>query len=85
MYGQLSLGQEWENQFAALGEEVAEVFNLSNCWLCGGPGGSEEWPWLASPAEPKWWVNARATVGWDLGPKKEVHGHFILLQQALIA
>lgn len=59
---QLGLGQWWENCFLVLGEEVAKPFNFSNCWVCRGPGGSEEWPWVASPVEPKWWVNTLSEV-----------------------
>ena len=46
----------------ALGHSVASVFNLINGWVCGGPGGFEDWPWLAQPVQPKWWVSNLSTV-----------------------
>nr|XP_012964127.2 uncharacterized protein LOC106020099 [Anas platyrhynchos]XP_012964128.2 uncharacterized protein LOC106020099 [Anas platyrhynchos] len=62
LQGQLSHGQERRNNFFILGEEVAKAFNLSNCWVCGGPGGDESWPWVAGPVEPKWWVSNLSEV-----------------------
>ena len=62
LQGQLGHGQEWRNNFFTLGEEVAKAFNLSNCWICGGPGGTESWPWVAGPVEPKWWVSNLSEV-----------------------
>ena len=61
LYCQLGWSQEWENSFLTLGEE-AKTFNLSNCWVYGGSGGSENWPWAASPDEPKWWVSTLSEV-----------------------
>lgn len=58
LQGQLSHG----NNFFILGEEVAKAFNLSNCWVCGGPGGAESWPWVAGPVEPKGWVSNLSEV-----------------------
>nr|XP_038027767.1 uncharacterized protein LOC113842184 [Anas platyrhynchos] len=58
LQGQLSHG----NNFFILGEEVAKAFNLSNCWVCGGPGEAESWPWVAGPVEPKWWVSNLSEV-----------------------
>lgn len=41
---------------------MAQAFNLSNCWVCGGPRGTESWPWVAGPVEPKWWVSNLSEV-----------------------
>uniref|UniRef100_A0A8C8RIR2 Uncharacterized protein n=1 Tax=Pelusios castaneus TaxID=367368 RepID=A0A8C8RIR2_9SAUR len=52
----------WENTFIELGETIADSFNLSNCWVCGGPGDLNEWPWVAQPVQPKWWVSNLSMV-----------------------
>ncbi|XP_039383120.1 uncharacterized protein LOC120399180 [Mauremys reevesii] len=52
----------WENTFLELGETIAKSFNLSNCWVCGGPGDLNEWPWVAQPVQPKWWVSNLSMV-----------------------
>jgi len=49
-----TLGHKWENKFIVLGSEVDHQFNLSNCWVCGGPTGLESWPWTAVPISPEW-------------------------------
>lgn len=65
LYYQLGLSQRWENNFLVPEEEeeeVAKSFTLSNCWVCRGQGGYEEWPWVASPVEPTWWVSTLSAV-----------------------
>lgn len=51
------LSYSWENEFIVLGYQIAHVLNLGNCWVCGSPGGSKDWPCLASLVLPKWWVS----------------------------
>ncbi|XP_034627589.1 endogenous retrovirus group 3 member 1 Env polyprotein-like [Trachemys scripta elegans] len=60
----------WENRFLQLGETIAGSFNLSNCWVCGGPGDWNEWPWVAQPVPAKWWISNlsivhKGTEVWD--------------------
>ncbi|NWI52087.1 ENR1 protein, partial [Calyptomena viridis] len=31
--------------FVNLATEIVKELNVSNCWVCGGPLISEEWPW----------------------------------------
>ncbi|XP_030432327.1 uncharacterized protein LOC115658016 [Gopherus evgoodei] len=52
----------WENRFMQLGEIIANSFNLSNCWICGGPGELDKWPWVAQPVQPKWWISNLSIV-----------------------
>ncbi|KAG6933243.1 endogenous retrovirus group 3 member 1 [Chelydra serpentina] len=52
----------WENSFLQLGELIADSFNLTNCWVCGGPGELNEWPWVAQPIQPKWWLSSLSIV-----------------------
>lgn len=59
--------QEWEKRFLTLGQEIAKTFNLSNCWVCGSPGGAEDWPWVAQPVQPKWWVSPLSIVHKETG------------------
>lgn len=56
LYCQLGWGQKWDNNFLTL--RSSRNLYLSNCLVCGGPGRSENWPWVASPVKPKWWVSA---------------------------
>ncbi|KAG6928004.1 endogenous retrovirus group 3 member 1, partial [Chelydra serpentina] len=60
MYSHYCYG--WENRFIQLGESIVNSFNLSNCWVCGGPGDWNEWPWVAQPVQPKWWVSNLSIV-----------------------
>lgn len=48
----LSVSQECENKFVTLGYSVAYTFNLTNCWVCGGPLGLESWPCTSVPISP---------------------------------
>ncbi|KAG6937984.1 hypothetical protein G0U57_007833 [Chelydra serpentina] len=57
----------WENRFLQLGETIANSFNLSNCWVCGGPGELNEWPWVAQPVQPKWWLSTLSIVHDGMG------------------
>ncbi|NXM70812.1 ENR1 protein, partial [Serilophus lunatus] len=34
-----------QNMFVNLAKEIAKELNVSNCWVCGGPLGTEVWPW----------------------------------------
>ncbi|XP_074667177.1 syncytin-2-like [Strix aluco] len=52
----------WENRFLSLGETIASIFDLRNCWVCGSPAGFEDWPWIAQPVSPKWWISTRSDV-----------------------
>ncbi|XP_053902206.1 uncharacterized protein LOC128846944 [Malaclemys terrapin pileata] len=63
-------GYGWENRFIQLGETIASSFNLSSCWVCGGPGDWNEWPWVAQPVPAKWWISNlsivhKGTEVWD--------------------
>ncbi|XP_068019987.1 endogenous retrovirus group 3 member 1 Env polyprotein [Melanerpes formicivorus] len=50
------------NLFMQLAEEVSSVYNLMNCWVCGGPQGFEAWPWVSTPVAPKWLVSSLSEV-----------------------
>ncbi|XP_032867588.2 uncharacterized protein LOC116965925 [Tyto alba] len=52
----------WQNEFVVLGQQVANTFNLTNCWVCGGPLGLESWPWTAVPISPEWLVSNYSEV-----------------------
>ena len=52
----------WQNEFMALGQQVTNTFNLTNCWVCGGPLGLESWPWTAVPISLKWLVSNYSEV-----------------------
>ena len=41
-----------DNEFLLLGKAVAQTFNLSSCWICGGPLGLHSWPWVSTPVHP---------------------------------
>ncbi|XP_054043608.1 uncharacterized protein LOC128903623 isoform X1 [Rissa tridactyla] len=63
--GSLTLRREGANEFVALGRSVARLFNLTNCWVCGGALGLESWPWTSLPVSPKWLVSGYGAVGND--------------------
>lgn len=58
----LGVSREWENEFVTLGYSVAHTFNLTNCWVCGGPLGLESWPWTSVPISPEWLVSNYSEV-----------------------
>ncbi|XP_030423775.1 endogenous retrovirus group 3 member 1 Env polyprotein-like [Gopherus evgoodei] len=64
----------WENRFMQLGEIIADSFNLTNCWVCGGPGELNDWPWVAQPVQPKWWLSSLSIVHKETGRWTEDHG-----------
>lgn len=41
---EIELPQWGRNLFVDLGERISKEFNLTNCWVCGGPLMTEEWP-----------------------------------------
>ncbi|XP_040978490.1 endogenous retrovirus group 3 member 1 Env polyprotein-like isoform X1 [Aquila chrysaetos chrysaetos] len=56
------IGSLWQNEFIVLGQQAANTFNLTNCWVCGGPLDLESWPWTAVPISPKWLVSNYSEV-----------------------
>ncbi|NWI58166.1 ENR1 protein, partial [Calyptomena viridis] len=34
-----------QNLFVNLATKIAEELNVSDCWICGGPLMTKEWPW----------------------------------------
>ncbi|XP_069761031.1 endogenous retrovirus group 3 member 1 Env polyprotein-like [Narcine bancroftii] len=38
-----------DNLFVDLATKIAGTFNVTNCWVCGGPRMSEQWPWWGEP------------------------------------
>lgn len=58
----LACSYGWENRFLQLGEIIASSFNLTNCWVCGGPGELDEWPWVAQPVQPKYLLSNLSIV-----------------------
>ncbi|XP_074939559.1 endogenous retrovirus group 3 member 1 Env polyprotein-like [Phalacrocorax aristotelis] len=46
-------GNDIKNSFMQLAEQIASVYNLTECWICGGPFGLSSWPWVAIPLLPK--------------------------------
>lgn len=40
------------NEFLLLGRAVPWAFNLTKCWICGGPMGLSSRPWISNPLEP---------------------------------
>ncbi|XP_052631211.1 uncharacterized protein LOC128136108 [Harpia harpyja] len=52
----------WQNEFMALGQQVANTFNLTNCWVCDRPLSLESWPWTAVPISPEWLVSNYSEV-----------------------
>ena len=59
-----------KNSFLQLAEQVANVYNLTNCWVCGGPMGLETWPWVSTPIAPKWlasnYSGINHTTHWEI-------------------
>ncbi|NWU60109.1 ENR1 protein, partial [Dromas ardeola] len=41
-----------KNLFVDLGERISRELNVTNCWICGGPLMTEEWPWKGSSLGP---------------------------------
>ena len=41
-----------ENEFVLLAKTISKTFNLSHCWVCGGPLGLSSWPWVSVPLSP---------------------------------
>ncbi|NXW48533.1 ENR1 protein, partial [Nyctiprogne leucopyga] len=44
----LGLPKLGQNLFVDLGERTSRELNVNNCWICGGPLMTEEWPWKGS-------------------------------------
>ncbi|XP_064364897.1 endogenous retrovirus group 3 member 1 Env polyprotein-like [Dromaius novaehollandiae] len=40
------------NEFVLLVKAVSQTFNLSHCWVCGGPLGLSSWPWTSTSLTP---------------------------------
>ena len=40
------------DEFVLLAKAVSRTFNLSHCWVCGGPLGLSSWPWTSTPLTP---------------------------------
>ncbi|XP_059816163.1 uncharacterized protein LOC132387801 [Hypanus sabinus] len=62
-----------ENLFIDLATRVAGSLNISNCWVCGGPHMSEQWPWRGESLntweliQRNWTVvKDRRKQGWEL-------------------
>ncbi|XP_072436682.1 uncharacterized protein [Chiloscyllium punctatum] len=62
-----------QNLFIDLTSRIATVLNISNCWVCGGPHMSEQWPWTGHSLDiwellqTTWThVNERKSQGWRL-------------------
>ncbi|XP_072449074.1 endogenous retrovirus group 3 member 1 Env polyprotein-like [Chiloscyllium punctatum] len=62
-----------QNLFIDLTSRIATVLNVSNCWVCGGPHMSEQWPWTGQSLDiwellqTTWThVNERKSQGWRL-------------------
>ena len=51
-----------ENSFLALIQTIADAFEVSNCWICGGPQWLSQWPWVAVPLSPVWILSNRSVV-----------------------
>ena len=64
-FGSPSGSREWENEFVTLGYSLAHAFNLTSCWVCGGPFGLESWPWTSTPLSPEWLVSNYSEVDND--------------------
>jgi len=41
-----------DNEFVVLAKAVSRTFNLSHCWVYGGPLGLSSWPWTSTPLTP---------------------------------
>jgi len=41
-----------DNEFVLLAKAVNGTFNLSHCWVCGGPLGLSSWPWMSTLLTP---------------------------------
>ncbi|XP_061443384.1 syncytin-B-like [Rhineura floridana] len=50
------------NTYVELAKQVAKVFYLKSCWICGNPQGFPQWPWMAIPLNPKWLLSNRSEV-----------------------
>jgi len=46
-----------DNEFVLLAKAVSRTFNLSHCWVCGGPLELSSWPWTSTPLTPAQIVN----------------------------
>ncbi|XP_072425620.1 endogenous retrovirus group 3 member 1 Env polyprotein-like [Chiloscyllium punctatum] len=42
---EIKLPDVTQNLFIDLTSRIATVLNISNCWVCGGPHMTEQWPW----------------------------------------
>ncbi|XP_072438934.1 endogenous retrovirus group 3 member 1 Env polyprotein-like [Chiloscyllium punctatum] len=71
--GKIELPDVTQNLFIDLTSRIATVLNVSNCWVCGGPHMSEQWPWTGQSLDiwellqTTWThVNDRKSQGWRL-------------------
>ena len=46
----------------ALIQTIADTFEVSDCWICGGPQLLSQWPWVAVPLSPVWILSNRSVV-----------------------
>ncbi|XP_074678149.1 endogenous retrovirus group 3 member 1 Env polyprotein-like [Strix aluco] len=57
-----------DNEFVLLAKTVNQTFNLSHCWVCGGPLGLSSWPWVSIPLSPSQIVSNYSDIAnttWD--------------------
>ena len=62
-------GNDIKNSFMQLAEQITSVYNITKCWICGGPVGLSSWPRVAMPLLPKWLVSryseAKGNKTWE--------------------
>ncbi|NXC03970.1 ENR1 protein, partial [Orthonyx spaldingii] len=49
---EIELSKSGRNLFVDLGERISKELNVTNCWVCGGPVMTEEWPWKGNSLGP---------------------------------
>ncbi|XP_036596588.1 synaptonemal complex central element protein 1-like [Trichosurus vulpecula] len=67
------------NSLEQLMETVAQTFNLTYCWVCGGPQQLENWPWVPVPVSPAQILSKRSEVHLREQPSTHAHRWYIVL------
>jgi hypothetical protein len=52
MRNEFSISTRAKNLFLSLAESIAQILNVTSCYVCGGTNMGEHWPWKAREPDP---------------------------------
>jgi hypothetical protein len=54
------MSDKTKNWFLSLAESIAQMLNITSCYVCGGTNMGDHWPWEARDLDP--WVPFNETA-----------------------